>query len=37
MTNWKGFGRKRSLPNFRHHPGICLEELWENHEKSESG
>jgi hypothetical protein len=27
MMNWKGFGRIRSWPNFRHYPGICLEEL----------
>jgi hypothetical protein len=24
--NWKG-GKKRSWPNLRYHPGICLEEL----------
>jgi hypothetical protein len=23
--NWKGFGRKRSWPNWNYHPGICLE------------
>jgi hypothetical protein len=25
--NWKGCGRKRSCPNKRYYPGICLEEL----------
>jgi hypothetical protein len=25
--NWKGCGRKRSWPNLRYYPGICLEGL----------
>jgi hypothetical protein len=27
LMNWKGYGRKRSQPNLRYYPGICLEEL----------
>jgi hypothetical protein len=27
MMNWKGGGRKRSWPNFRYNPSICLEGL----------
>jgi hypothetical protein len=27
VMNWKGRGRKRSWPNLRYCPGICLEEL----------
>jgi hypothetical protein len=27
MMNWKGYGRKRSLPVSRNYPGICLEKL----------
>jgi hypothetical protein len=30
--NWKGCGRKRSWPNLRYYPGICLEGLRENTE-----
>jgi hypothetical protein len=30
MMNWKGFGSKRSWPNFRYYTGICLEVLREN-------
>jgi hypothetical protein len=29
MMNWKGCGRKRSLPNVRYYPRICLEKLSE--------
>jgi hypothetical protein len=29
MMNWKGFGKKGPLPNLRHYPGICQEELRE--------
>jgi hypothetical protein len=27
MMNWKGYGRKRSWPNLRCYPEICLEGL----------
>jgi hypothetical protein len=27
MMNWKGYGRKRSWPDWRYYPGICLERL----------
>jgi hypothetical protein len=27
LMNWKGHGRKWSLPNLRSHPGICPEGL----------
>jgi hypothetical protein len=27
MVNWKGFGKKRSWPNFKIYPGILLEIL----------
>jgi hypothetical protein len=27
MMNWKGCGRKRSWPNLRYYPYICLEGL----------
>jgi hypothetical protein len=27
---WKEYGRKRSWPNLRYHPEICLEKLIKN-------
>jgi hypothetical protein len=27
MTNWKGYGKKRSWNDLRYYTGICLEEL----------
>jgi hypothetical protein len=27
MTNWKGYGRKKSWPNLRYYPGIFLDRL----------
>jgi hypothetical protein len=34
--NWKGCGRKKSWPNLRYYPGICLEGLRKNKEISVS-
>jgi hypothetical protein len=36
MMNWKGFGRRRSWPNLRYFPGICLKNE-KNHEKHKWG
>jgi hypothetical protein len=35
MMQWKGFGRKRSWPNLRYYPEICLEGLRKPAEKSQ--
>jgi hypothetical protein len=35
--NWKGYGRKRSWPNLRCYPGICLERLRKTTKNLQSG